>query len=177
MGNSGFCPNNTELCILLLHHQAWRTRRPLPARFIFMRLLLLRDDLQKLARMRLREARRLLLAGEFCGSYHLAGIAVECAIKACIAKQTQQFEFPDKGHVSDCHTHDADKLIKLAGLKILVEREIGANPSFAKNWALVKDWKVESRYDHNISETLASGLYSAVASRKHGVLQWLRQHW
>jgi len=38
----------------------------------------------------------LLRLGLFDGAYYLAGYAVECALKACIAKGTQRFEFPDK---------------------------------------------------------------------------------
>jgi len=38
-------------------------------------------------------------AGFFDGAYYLAGYAVECAIKACIAKGTRRYEFPDKRKV------------------------------------------------------------------------------
>jgi HEPN domain-containing protein len=55
-----------------------------------------RKDLQFLARARLTEARALLDAGHPDGAYYLAGYAVECALKACIAKATQRHEFPDK---------------------------------------------------------------------------------
>jgi HEPN domain-containing protein len=44
-----------------------------------------RNDLMRLSRLRIREARVLLEAGEFPGAYYLAGYAVECALKACVA--------------------------------------------------------------------------------------------
>jgi HEPN domain-containing protein len=47
-----------------------------------------RQDLQELSRVRLKEATALLKLGLFDGAYYLAGYAVECALKACIAKAT-----------------------------------------------------------------------------------------
>jgi HEPN domain-containing protein len=43
-----------------------------------------RFDSQKLASLRLREAKALLAAGFPEGAYYLAGYAVECALKACL---------------------------------------------------------------------------------------------
>lgn len=45
-----------------------------------------RSDFQDLAQIRLAEAAALLQAERFDGAYYLAGYAVECALKACIAK-------------------------------------------------------------------------------------------
>ena len=45
-----------------------------------------RTDLQQPALTRLAEAKALLAAGFPAGAYYLAGYAVECALKACIAK-------------------------------------------------------------------------------------------
>jgi hypothetical protein len=53
-----------------------------------------RKDLQELSTVRPKEAAALLKAGLFDGAYYLAGYAVECALKACIAKGTQRYEFP-----------------------------------------------------------------------------------
>jgi hypothetical protein len=55
-----------------------------------------RKDFQELAAVRLKEARVLLRAGCYEGAYYLAGYAVECALKACISKQTERHEFPDR---------------------------------------------------------------------------------
>jgi hypothetical protein len=65
-----------------------------------------RKDLRALSRVRLSEARALLKAELPDGAYYLAGYAVECALKACIAKETQRYEFPDKKRVNSSHTHD-----------------------------------------------------------------------
>jgi hypothetical protein len=45
-----------------------------------------RNDLQNLSRLREKEAKVLLDNGCFAGAYYLLGYAVECALKACIAK-------------------------------------------------------------------------------------------
>jgi hypothetical protein len=65
-----------------------------------------RTDLQKLSRMRVKEAKALLDAGQSCGAYYLTGYAVECALKACIAKQVRRNDFPDKRTVTESYTHD-----------------------------------------------------------------------
>jgi HEPN domain-containing protein len=74
-----------------------------------------RNDFQKLAALRLKEARVLFDAGCWEGAYYLAGHAIECAIKARIAKQTKKFDFPARqDRENDCYTHDFKKLIRLA---------------------------------------------------------------
>jgi len=47
----------------------------------------------------------------------LAGYAVECALKACIAKLTQQHDFPpERKFIEDCYSHEIDKLLRASGL-------------------------------------------------------------
>ena len=58
-----------------------------------------RFDFQRLAKIRIKEAGVLLEKRCYEGAYYLVGYAVECALKACIAKQTQRFEFPEKSRV------------------------------------------------------------------------------
>jgi len=137
----------------------------------------LRTDLQNLARMRLREARRLLSAREYCGAYYLTGLAVECAIKARIARDTQRHEFPDKTRAGKCFDHDLEKLVKLAGLNTSLTAQCTLEPIFDANWGIVKDWKVECRYNPSMTRADAQAIYSAVASRRNGILRWLRQNW
>lgn len=57
-----------------------------------------KTDLEQLADLRLAEAAALLGATPPMpdGAYYLAGYAIECALKACIAKLTAQHDFPDK---------------------------------------------------------------------------------
>ena len=51
-------------------------------------------DFETLAHLRLEDAKCLLLGGRWAAFYYLAGYAVECAIKACIAKLTGMHDFP-----------------------------------------------------------------------------------
>jgi HEPN domain-containing protein len=81
-----------------------------------------RSDFQKLAKIRLREAKALLDAKQFDGAYYLCGYAVECALKACIAKSINQYDFPDKQTVLDSYTHKFEKLINTSRLNKIMEK-------------------------------------------------------
>lgn len=65
-----------------------------------------REDLQLISRQRRREAAALLRAKLFPGAYDLAGYSVDCALKACIAKQTNRHDFPNKKLAAEAWTHD-----------------------------------------------------------------------
>lgn len=135
-----------------------------------------KSDLEELAEVRIREARALLDARMPDGSYYLAGYAVECALKACIAGRTKQYDFPDKKFAHDCYTHQIDKLVKLADLEVLRASDANADPALATNWQLVKDWSERVRYERK-SLADAQDLYDAVTEVKHGVLIWIKSHW
>ena len=75
-----------------------------------------RADFQRLAIVRLDEAHALYAANHFSGSYYLGGYAVECALKACIAKNIRAEEWPEKGFSQRLYTHEPPALLKLAGL-------------------------------------------------------------
>ena len=53
-----------------------------------------RKDFQLLAELRANEAAILAHNGNEQGAYYLAGMAIECALKACIAKKTKRHAFP-----------------------------------------------------------------------------------
>ena len=134
-----------------------------------------RQDLQNLALTRLKEVEVLLNNHQYSGAYYLSGYVIECALKACIAKQTQEFDFPDKKTVMDSYTHDLEKLVKVAKLDTQLKSLLN-DPEFSVRWSMVKDWSEESRYQtHNPQE--AQDIYSAITDTNHGVLQWLQQHW
>jgi HEPN domain-containing protein len=135
-----------------------------------------KDDLIAISRIRLDEARTLLKNANYDGAYYLCGYVVECGLKACIAKKTAQYDFPDLATVRESYTHNLGKLVRIAGLELSLEKEISRDPDFESNWAIVKDWSEESRYErHAYRET--RDLWSAIASRKSGVLRWIRHHW
>ena len=75
-----------------------------------------RQDFQTLSELRVQDSLVLLNNGRYAAAYYLCGYAVECALKACIAKQTMQFEFPDLVRVRESYTHDFKKLVKWAAV-------------------------------------------------------------
>jgi HEPN domain-containing protein len=134
-----------------------------------------RRDFKILAELRSEEARILLGKGKLQGAYYLAGYAVECALKACIAKKTKRFEFPAKAeYIRKLYTHELDKLLSLAGLDAQLNKDMGANKVFEANWSTVKDWTEESRY--RTSGLNGKDMYNAVAG-PDGVLPWIRLRW
>lgn len=135
-----------------------------------------RTDLQAVSATRIREAKTLLNAGHFSGAYYLVGYSVECALKACVARQVRSGDFPDKKLANLAFTHDLEQLVAIAGLKPAFEADRRANARLDVNWAIVKDWTVETRYRVGISSTQARDLYSACAGR-NGVLPWVKKRW
>jgi HEPN domain-containing protein len=134
-----------------------------------------RRDLQNIALTRLKEVEVLLQNRQYSGAYYLSGYVIECALKACIAKQTRKFDFPDKKTVFDSYTHDLEKLVKVAKLDSELKTLL-KDRSFANRWALLKDWSEESRYEKHDKQK-ALDIYSAITDPNHGVLQWVQQHW
>ena len=135
-----------------------------------------RFDLQELADLRVREAELLLNASLYDGAYYLAGYAVECALKACIAKQTKEFDFPDRTLVNRSYTHKLSDLIGVAGLQAELEGKMASDREFSTNWETVRDWSQESRYERH-EESKAKDFYQAITDERNGVLTWLRVHW
>ena len=105
-----------------------------------------RRDLQALSRIRLKEAKALLGLGLNDGAYYLTGYAVECPLKACIAKDTRRHEFPDKKRVEASHTHDLKGLAKIANLEASRLDRVKGDEAFRRNWELVEEWSERSRY-------------------------------
>ncbi|MFL6281928.1 MAG: HEPN domain-containing protein [Pyrinomonadaceae bacterium] len=135
-----------------------------------------RADFQKLAKLRVREARILLDNKCYEGAFYLAGYAVECALKACIAKKTKRYDFPPKDS-SQLYNHGLGNLVALAGLKSDLDAEMASVKAFKDNWATVKDWKVDARYETKIAKNQAENLYAAITDDPNGVLLWLKNYW
>jgi HEPN domain-containing protein len=135
-----------------------------------------RTEFQKLAELRLGEAKLLLDNNRYPGAYYLIGYAVECALKACIAKQTKRHDFPNKNSAK-IYTHDLNILLEFSGLQTKHREKSKKNPNFELNWTILKDWKEDARYSLEITKDQAEALYSAVVSRKDGILPWLQRWW
>lgn len=135
-----------------------------------------REDFQTLAAVRLKEAKLLLRAGCPEGAYYLAGYAAECALKACIAKQTKQHDFPDWKRVKDSYSHDLKSLLTLTGLADEFAEARKTDADLNNNWAIVTEWREDSRYDRRTSED-SEQLLRALDHDHHGVMQWLQHRW
>jgi hypothetical protein len=135
-----------------------------------------RADFQALADIRIAEAQQLLAAGLYDGAYYLAGYAVECALKACIARRTNQYDFPDKEFLLACYTHAIEKLVNVAGLTTDRDRDAPVRSVLAVNWNVVSDWTEGSRYVRKPAAE-AQALVQAIADPNNGVLQWIKARW
>ena len=135
-----------------------------------------RRDLQKLALIRMEEAQSLLKDSLYDGAYYLAGYAIESALKACIAKRTKRYEFPDKTRVNKSYTHDLNTLVDIAGIRPDLDQRVKQDPAFATNWTLAKDWSEDARYARH-TELTAKDLIRAVSDHQSGVLAWLKTYW
>lgn len=135
-----------------------------------------RKELQELSKIRLKEAAALLRLGHFDGAFYLAGYAVECGLKACIAKGTRRGEFPDRKKVESSHSHNLLQLIKVAGLDEACSQHAGRDAVFRSNWDYVQSWSEQSRYRRHRPES-ARALLLAVSDRRHGVITWIKQQW
>lgn len=136
-----------------------------------------RFQLQQLAESRIQDAAALLAAGRWAGAYYLAGYAVECALKACIARLTTQDDFPPKvKFVQDCYSHAVEKLLKAAGLKPDLDAATAANVVLYGNWEIAKDWDEATRYEQK-TQADAQALYDAITNTPDGILPWIRVRW
>ncbi len=138
--------------------------------------MLTKNDLERLAQVRLDDAILLLQANRSSSAYYLAGYAVELALKACISKLMQPNVIPDKTFINAIHTHKLDSLLSTAGLRPQFDTDTRADPQFAAYWAIVNNWSEESRYEF-WDPISAATLLQAVHEPNHGVFQWVKKHW
>jgi len=136
-----------------------------------------RDKLQRLAHNKLEEARVLLDNKCWTGAYYATGLAVECALKAYLARAIQQYDFPDREFVRRAYTHELRVLTQLDGvLWREVENETHGDVKLRSNWNTVFSWNDENRYEL-VEELQARSLYDAATEHGSGVMEWIRRRW
>jgi len=118
-----------------------------------------------------------LASRRYSGSYYMAGYAVECAIKVCIAKHFGRYVVPSKNLVASIYEHELEKLISSAKLDSALKTATTGNDVLRTNWNVAKNWKVDLRYATARSRPEARDMLSAVADPNDGVLQWIRRFW
>lgn len=136
-----------------------------------------RDDFKSLAEIRLSEAKTLLDNGMYDGAYYLCGYVVEFALKACIAKKTNQYDFPpNQKTANQIYSHKFDDLLGAAGLKVQFHEDLEKDKDLEINWNIVSPWNESSRYE-KWSEEKARAMYDAITDCSHGVRQWIIKYW
>lgn len=136
-----------------------------------------RSEYRRLAAVRLLDAQALLRTRRYDGAYYLAGYAVECALKACIARQFRAGNIPARGSVDRLYIHDLRRLLELADLVRARDREAHVDTQFAAHWQTVQARTESSRYETGRRARDAQDMVEGVADGNHGVLQWLKKHW
>ncbi len=135
---------------------------------------LTRKDFQDLADMRYEDAQALYRSGRHAAAYYMAGYAVECALKACIAARTKEFDFPPPpDRTKTIYSHGLSELLKFLQL----EDDLRTAGITQNLWKFVEQWKVDSRYDVSIGMLRAKQMLDAVGATPDGVLAWLKSRW
>jgi AbiV family abortive infection protein len=122
----------------------------------------------------LEDAKALLRSKRYGAAYYLAGYAIECALKACIAKKTRRYDFPpEPKEVNKLYTHDLQKLAEASGLITVLQE---GPPKRQEYWTAVKDWNETSRYDPHAGKR-AKDILLAIDDPRDGVLQCIKRYW
>jgi hypothetical protein len=101
---------------------------------------------------------------------------VECALKSCIARQTNQYDFPDKDRAARSFSHNIENLVDVAGLIDARRLAVASNHAMGQNWSIVRLWTEASRYVE-ATEPEARSLFEAVTNPSDRVLPWIMAHW
>jgi HEPN domain-containing protein len=136
-----------------------------------------KTDLEALADVRVKEAKLLLDNKCYEGAYYLLGYALECAIKACIAKQVREHDFPDKQLANASYTHKLGDLLGVAGLKQKLQEKGKTDEDFKLNWAVANRWSEDARYEHTIEEATVKDFFEAITNNRSGILIWVKSWW
>ena len=107
----------------------------------------------------------------------MTGLAVECALKSCLAGAVREYDFPDKQFVNEMYVHKLEKLFQLNGdLWEKLQDDMEIDGDLKVNWSTVKDWDDGRRYDV-VEELKARELYDACTEPGSGVMEWIRGKW
>jgi len=135
-----------------------------------------KNDIEKLAQMRVEDAVQLLQANRASASYYLAGYAVELSLKACISKLFRDDCIPDKALVNTIYTHKLDTLMSVSGLLPEFKSDMKEDAVLGSYWGITTKWTPESRYEF-WDPIAASTLVNAIIDNDHGVFPWVKKHW
>lgn len=107
--------------------------------------MIVRKDLKRLARERLKDAKTLSIGKRHDGALYICGYAVELALKYRICKSLHWPDFPfSESEFKNYHnfkTHDLEVLLRLSGVEKRVKTKYFAH------WSAVSMWDPTSRYN------------------------------
>jgi hypothetical protein len=110
----------------------------------------------------------------------LIGYAVESGLKSCVLAHIESSNadviFRERKCSDNCWTHNIEELVRLAGLRSILDLDMAANKQLSINWIYATQWKEISRYQ-TATKFDARRLYQAVADAADGVLPWIRKRW
>lgn len=134
-----------------------------------------RADFRKLALTRLGDAKLLLKSRRYGAAYYLAGYAVECSLKACLAKKTQRYQFPPKPEEvrQRYYTHDLQILAQECDLVGEIKK---GHAKLQAYWNTIKDWTEQSRYKPSDGNR-ARDILLAIEDPSDGMLQCIKRYW
>lgn len=135
-----------------------------------------RAELQAAAEERLQDALSLATSGRHSGAFYLAGYAVECALKACIARRFPAEHLPPRD-AQKFYVHKLDDLLSNAGLAIALTSDSKANLGLARSWNVVRTWNVDSRYLSGSTQADTEAMLEAITNVNDGIMSWLRIRW
>jgi hypothetical protein len=114
-----------------------------------------RSDFQELAELHLQHARALLDAELYSGAYYICGYVVECALKACICKRTNQFDFhPSPEESRAAWSHDFEKLIRAAELESELKAARAADLDLDVKWRVLRTGRLTADMSDTASRRL-----------------------
>ena len=103
------------------------------------------EELDRVARARLDDAKALLAASRYGGAVYVCGYAVEVGLKSRICRTLDWAEFPGTSGEFQAYrsfqTHDLDVLLRLSGQEARVKRDR------FDQWSALAVWEPESRYN------------------------------
>lgn len=135
-----------------------------------------RQGLQALAQSKFDDAVFLFENERYSNSYYLFGYAVELGLKAKLSMNFAAQTIPDRKFVNDIHTHELEKLVRLAGLDVVLREDRASSPAFDSYWSRAAEWSEQSRYVM-IDQWSATRMYLAMTDQQDGVFSWLQKHW
>jgi len=106
--------------------------------------MLMRDELLKISRARLRDSELLFKSKRYDGAIYLCGYALEIKLKLRICKTLGWSGYPSTNkefeNLQSFKTHKLDILLRLSGVEDKLKRR------FLADWSVAATWDPEARY-------------------------------